>query len=229
VQNVSTTTFNVGDLQLSCTADPASQSTPAGFTVNSNAAVAPNESYAFNPATDTIMFRDGNWQGFCRLTIQNQTTPPKQFITMAQIRYPDNNNASTYEALRADGTNKQVYFPVIQKRLSNGAATAIVVQNLSSSIAYTPFAYKADVNLCPGFTDVTVTFPIPAGQSVNHNHRIAGLGGAQGDRGYHGLPDGWCGSLRVTADQPIDGFGQITNYANASGDSIMAYNAITHP
>jgi hypothetical protein len=32
------------------------------------------------------------------------------------------------------------------------------------------------------------------------------------------------------ADQPIDGFGQITNiYTYASGDTIQAYNALTRP
>lgn len=226
VQNVSSVAFGVGELLLICTADAGSGL--SNFTTYNTVSVNPNESYAFNPATDTASFPISEWQGFCRLILQNQANGPKQFVTMAQIRYPANYNASAYEALRADGINKQAYFPVIQKRLPDGSATAIVVQNLSSLTANTQFQYKASPS-CPGFSDVIVTYPIPAGQSVTHNHRLVGLGGNPNTPGYHGLPDGWCGSLRVISDQPIDGFGQITNVFNTSGDWIMAYNAITHP
>ena len=145
---------------------------------------------------------------------------------MAQIRYPANYNASAYEAIRIESIDKQVFFPVVQKRLMDGAATSIVVQNLSTtSTASVTFYYKAS---CYGFSDVAVgPYTIPVGGSINHNHRLSGPGSGTGQ---HNLPDGWCGSLKVvSSNQAIDGFGQITNITTYSGDTIMAYNAVTRP
>jgi hypothetical protein len=211
-----------GLMVLNCTAAPGSGFN--NFIVSNPVVVNDNASYAFNPVTDYALFPVDGWLGSCRLTVPSN----RKMLALAQIRYPQNYNASFYEALRAEGADKKVLFPTVQKRLLDGSATAITVQNLSPTASTTvTFYYRANPAACPGSADVTKNFTIPAGESIFHNHRQAGLGSGTGE---HGLPDGWCGSLRVeSSNQPIDGFAQLTNYLNNSGDSIMAHNAVTRP
>jgi hypothetical protein len=214
------TSINVGEMALICTAEAGSGY--SNFTVSNLVSVSDNASYSFNPATDTASFPVDGWYGACRLTVPSA----KKVIVLAQIRYPADYNASTYEALRAENIDQKVFFPNIQKRVMGGAATAIVIQNLNTTTtASVTFYYKAS---CYGFTDVTVgPYTIPAGGSINHNHRLSGPGSGTGQ---HNLPDGWCGSLRVvSSNQPIDGFGQITNIDSYAGDTIMAYSGVTRP
>ncbi len=224
VQNVSGETIPAGGVFLYCLAAPDS-----GFndlTVINPQPLSNNTSYSFNPVVDTVNF-PSEWYGSCQLgTIRN-------VVVLAQIRYPGSLNpptyyylASGYDAIQAWGNNRQVFFPVVQKRLADGSATSIIVQNLSTtSTAWVTFYYKAE---CIGFSDVTVgPYPIPAGSSINHNHRMPGSGSGSGQ---HNLPDRWCGSLQViSSDQPIEGFGQLTNINNTNGDTIMAHDAIARP
>jgi hypothetical protein len=226
VQNVSGTTIPANGIVLSCLAAPGSGF--SNLTVSNPQALGNNTAYSFNPVVDTTNFPTG-WYGSCRVSASHNV------VVLTQIRYPGNLNSSTYyylasgyEAIRASGTNRQAFLPVIQKRLSDGSATSVVVQNLNtSSAAQVTFYYKAS-SACGGCGDVTVgPYTIPAGDSINHNHRLEGLGSGSG---YHGLPDGWFGSLRVvSSNQPIDGFAQLTNIYNTSGDTIMAHNAGTRP
>ena len=161
------------------------------------------------------------WLGAC------QITSGYNVIALAQIRYPAGQNASAYQAIPGNGSSKTLFFPVIEKRLTDGSATGILVQNLSqSSSTGLTFYYKAS---CPGYSDVTVgPYWIGPGESLDHNHRVTGYGTGTGQ---HNLPDGWCGSLKVvSSNEAIAGFGQLTNYLYyTSGDTIMAYNAVAFP
>jgi hypothetical protein len=57
------------------------------------------------------------------------------------------------------------------------------------------------------------------------NHRLS-----SGPNSEVALPDGWVGSLQiVSASQPINGFVQLTNYINTTGDTFMAHDVFTQP
>lgn len=223
VQNLSGNgiTLQPHDLVLTCKAAPLSGY--SDFNAYNTSPINDNATYSFNPVTDTGSFPVTGWYGSCRLQTNN---PAKQFIVMAQIRYPANQKAAAYEAIRAGGTDYQAFFPTIKKRVTAGeagtVATSVFVQNLGNSPATAYFYYASH---CPGFNNIPgFTETIPVGQSVNHNHRLQSTLAQQ-------MPDGWCGSLRVVANQPIDGFAQVTTLEEPSGDgdTIMAYNAMTHP
>jgi adenosylcobinamide amidohydrolase len=225
VQNLSGQTIPVNGITLYCLAAPGVL--PSTLTVNNTTEVVNYASYGgFNPATDTNNF-PAEWYGSCRVQSSYNV------ITLVQIRYPGTYNnsqhyyqASAYEAIRGGGVARHVSFPLIQKRLSDGSATSVTIQNLSTTSAATITFYYAPS--CVGYSSVTVgPYTIPAGASINHNHREAGYGSGTG---YHGLPDGWCGSLTVvSADQPIDGFAQLTDIDTLYADTIMAHNATTWP
>lgn len=217
VQNLTgnNTTISTGQMVLSCKAAPGW----TDFAVSNPSPVSDNASYSFNPATDLTLFPPSmtGWWGSCKLTVPND----KKVLVLAQIRYPANKNASAYEASRAANSDRQLFFPVIKQRLGDGSATAVTIQNLNSSaVVSATFYYKGEPALCAGSGDVTVSDSIPPDSNLVHNHRLPNWF----------LPDGWCGSLRVVSNQPIDGFGQITNINTyASGDTIQAYSALSRP
>jgi len=219
VQNLTgdNTTISAGQMVLACKA--ATGSGLLDFTRTNLAAVADNGAYSFNPVTDLTTFPAWmtDWYSSCKLTVPND----RMVIVLAQIRYPANKNASAYAASCTDGSDRHLFFPVIKQRLGDGSATAVTIQNLNSSaVASVTFYYKGEPGLCAGSGDVTITDSIPPDSNLVHNHRLPNWF----------LPDGWCGSLRVASNQPIDGFGQITNINTyASGDTIHAYNALPRP
>jgi len=228
VQNLSGGTLNPGDLDVECTTNTSPPSSPATFTMSNSIAVANNESYSFNPVTDLSI--PSNWQGSCRITATGNV------VAFVQMRLVATANAAAYEAIRADGTDKRVFVPLAAKRLANGFATAVTIQNLSSSSqANVTFVYTTSPETLAKYpsTPATITvgpYPIAAGGSLVHNHRLTGNGSATGPYGIHNLPDDWQGSLVVTsADQPIHGFVQLTYYTAQSGDTFMAHDAFTQP
>lgn len=229
IQNLSdnSTTFGPGELRMDCIPIPTIPFT--NFTVYNSTAVSVFNTYAFNPVTDYTLFPNSltGWQGSCKLSIVNQTTPKtKYFVVMAQIRYPANQNASAYDAIRTDAGSTRVFYPIIQKRLGDGSATAAVVQNLGSIAATVTFTYTP-ASICSN-SIVTFSTYIGPGQSLIQNQRVDAQPGTPPD---DHLPVGWCGSLTVqsTNGQPIDGFGQITNMNNPTYDAIMSYNAVSGP
>ncbi|MCX6049620.1 MAG: hypothetical protein NT075_31355 [Chloroflexi bacterium] len=71
---------------------------------------------------------------------------------------------------------------------------------------------------------------IAGNTSVTHNHRLTDPNTTNCPLVNATMGDGWQGSLVVTSsDQPIDGFIQLTNTNNPSGDTFMAHNANTWP
>lgn len=223
-QNLSGSTIAAGAVTLACTKDPAS---PGAGTLNvPNASSVPNNAaYYFNPVTDSTNFPSG-WYGSCRLTSSSGNVVA--FVQMRQIG-TDNNGA--YEAINAGGTDTKVLVPLVSKRLTNGFATVANVQNLNNSTAANAtFTYVPSAEYIAGGGSpsniVVGPYQIPAGGSVQHNHRLPGAGSGTGQ---HNLPDRWYGTLTVTADQPINGIVQLTNIIAQPGDTFMVHNAFTLP
>lgn len=216
VQNLSGGSFAVGAIQMSCTKDPASGGTD--FNVSNTTTVAANESYFFNPVTDVSL--QANWFGACKITT------PGNVVAFVQMRQPGvSANSAAYEAINGNGTNTKVIVPLAAKILSNGFATPITIQNLSSStVATVTLTYTPSPSYSGSQSPVVVTgVSIPAGGSLIRNLRLAS--------GEPTLPNGWFGSLTVqsTNGQPLDGFVQLTTLGATSGDTLMAHGVFTAP
>jgi hypothetical protein len=150
-----------------------------------------------------------------------------------------NIGSAAYEGIRAGGTDRVMFVPLVAKRLPNGFASVVAIQNLSTSNTanVTLYYVPATNGACPvsscdrdsdGDVDVNDTITvsgltIPANSSIQRNHRIP-----SGTDSEPTLPDNWEGALRVeSADQPIDGYAQLTYYINVSGDQFMAHRVFT--
>lgn len=137
------------------------------------------------------------------------------------MRYTGSSNAAAHEALPLNGGHRSLVFPLIQKRLGGGQATAVTVQNLSdanASITYWYFDVSGNVSASDDCT-------LGPRQSFTHNHRLDPV--ATENCPMSNLPNGWTGSLVVASNnQAIDGFIQLTNVNNPAGDTFMAHNAL---
>lgn len=226
VQNLGSQ-INTGRLQLSCKVGSGSSGTD--FTKTNTSAIPTNGAYYFNPAPDDSGYQT-NWYGSCRVkALDNQNV-----VTFVQMRVPPpavsgsgftTNMAAAYEGMPTDGGKLRVSFPYIQKVKFSGSttylgglATGVTIQNLSTtSTANVTFTYyNAD-----GSVRVTKNCTVAADKQLIHNHRLISEGTCAPD-----LPSEWVGSLVVTSDQPIDGFNQITDTSNPSGDHFMAHNGL---
>jgi len=225
VQNLSGGTIGTGAIVLNCVKDAAAPG-PSTLTVPNASPVPNNGSYNFNPVVDTVNFPAG-WYGACRVTSAGNV------VAIVQMRYvgTPNSNAAAYEAMNASSTDKKVLVPLVAKRLANGFATVVTIQNLStSSDAHVTLTYVPSPDyVASGGSSANIVvgpFTIPAGGSLLRNHRIT-----SGSAAETSMPDGWYGSLTaVSSDQPIHGFVQLTNYLpDTPGDTFMAHNAFTQP
>ncbi len=210
VQNLSGGTMNAGDISLACTGDAANTATPADFTIQNTSAVVNNGAYAFNPVSDTTNFPTG-WFGSCKVTTSGNS------VAFVQLRFVGTDNAAAYEALDGNGTQTEILIPLIAKRLGNGFATALTIQNLNDSAAATvDITYNATTG-----SDVSLTGQsISAGGSLINNHRVGtGVSG-----GVDAMADGFIGTALITSDQPIAAFVQLTNINSSTGDTFMAHN-----
>lgn len=213
-------------LQLNCIKDPLSGGVST-FPLYNAISIATSGTFTFNPVTD--MSIPNNWYGACRVKTSNGAN----IVAIVQMRNtdcagctpPNKANAAAYEAMPANSQARTLAFPVIQKRLTDGSATVITVQNLNKDVpANVIFRYSQQGCTDPSCYSSVGPYSIPAGGSIAHNHRLAGSGSGTGQ---HNLPDGWTGTLIVySLDQPIGGFAQLTNINNPSGDTTMAHNAI---
>lgn len=219
VQNLSGGTLAAGSIELSCTPDPASTGSSA-FTKTNAAEVVNSGSTFFNPVTDTSI--PATWFGSCKVTA------PGNVVAFVQLRTPNApDNASAYEAIASSGSETTLQVPLIAKRLGNGFATALTVQNKNEGAGATVnFTYVPSPDyIAAGGSSSNITVnsvSIPAGGSVIHNHRVTSGAGSVTD-----IPDGWFGTVVVTGDQPLGGFVQLTNINTPAGDTSMAHNAFT--
>lgn len=225
VQNVSGSQIAINGLSLICT--PATSGLQP-FTKTNLTPIDPNQAYYFNPVSDFSI--PGNWYGSCRIAAS------ASIVSFVQMRFTTGPvNAAAYEAVKIVGTDKVVVFPLIAKRLfPDGLATAATIQNLSSAQANVTLMYYGAHSsvVLPNCTNTQNfgpwSFTIPGNYgSLIRNHRLSASGLPEEETG---LPNNWCGSLIViSSNQPIDGFVQLTNYYNPTGDAFLAHNVITRP
>jgi hypothetical protein len=222
VQNLSASTIPVGGVEVACTPDESLDMDP--FTMENGTAIGDSASYFFNPVTDMTI--PAGFYGACVIE------SPADIVAFVQMRFVSACEAAAYEAIPGGGVEKTVSVsPLVAKRLANGFATAVTVQNLSETaaatvdITYTPAPEYVDAG--GSATPLVLTdLVIPAGGSLIQNHRILSGPGA-----VPAMPEGWYGTMLVESeDQPINGFVQLTylrgvNPALPGGDSFMAHRA----
>lgn len=214
VQNLSGSTLAAGAIQMNC---KSSISTPAAITMSNTTAVSNNQTYAFNPVTDTTI--PGNWSGSC---IINSTG---NVVAIATLRTPGlRDDAAAYEAFNIDqSTDTTVVFPLMSKRQANGFATVATIQNLDSTTeAEVKLTYTPGSTYTGSQSPIEFTATIPPGGNLLQNLRFNEV---------PQIPDGWFGTLVVksTNGRPLVGFVQLTNILGLAGDTTMANNAFTLP
>ena len=234
VQNLSGGTIAVGNMSLDCVKDPNSPD-PASFSATNGTAVLNTASYNFNSYTGGATFPTG-WYGSC------QVTAPGDVVAFVQLRYIAagiNKGAAAYEAIPAGGLDTTAFIPLIAKRLGNGFASVVTIQNLTAdpalvTLTYTPSPTECPVDLCDINDDEVVDeldaivvedLPIGPNGSIMRNHRVPS--GATNSE--PAMPDSWVGSLKVTSNKAINGFVQLTYYKNISGDTFMSHGVFTQP
>ena len=213
VQNLSGGAIPVGGINVVCTKDPTSPG-QATFNLSNTAAVNNNATYFFNPVTDQTI--PAEWYGSCRISTGTYDT-----VAFVQMRVVNGAQAGAYEAIKADGTKKKVVVPLYAKRLDNGFASVVTIQNLSTTAAANvTLQYVGATGLPAGCTQ-TLTAQIAPSGSLQQNHRIA-----SGAQSVPSLPANCFGTIVVTsADQPIDGIVQLTDYKGLAGDTFQVHNA----
>jgi len=223
VQNLSGGTIAANGVTVTCTPDAASPGST--FTMKNSSAIVDTAAYYFNPVVDTSI--SALFYGSCVVEASADV------VVFVQMRFVDTGEAAAYEAIKAGGTDTKVIIPLVAKRLGNGFATAVTIQNLSTSAkAHVDLTYNPApeyVSAGGSATAIQVTNQeIAIGGSLIHNHRITSGAGS-----VTALPDGWYGTLVVeSSDRPIAAFVQLTflrsiNSGLASGDSFMAHNGFT--
>jgi hypothetical protein len=221
VQNLSGGDIPIDGVTVDCTPDPGLAGGTA-FSMTNDTAIGDSASYFFNPVTD--MSIPAAWYGAC--TVDSGSYDVVAFVQMRFVvaQGAAQEEAASYEAIPGDSTDMNVSIPLVSKRLGNGFATAVTIQNLSAVTATVDIDYACGADPCP-VGNATYSYPdqeIAPGGSLIHNHRVAGLA----------MPDGWYGTMTVTGDQAIHAFVQLTflrnvNPALPGGDNYMAHNAFT--
>lgn len=216
IQNLSSATIAKDEIVLTCIKDPGS-SGPNNLTISNDVAIANRGAYYFNTLIDTSRF-PSNWFGSCKVT----SSGGKKIVVTVQQRLVASANQAMFEAIPGSSTAKVVFIPLIAKRLSNGFATPVVIQNLGSSDALVELKFTAGEGSTVSYAYDVV---IPAEAALQLNFRLASTESPR-------MPDGWVGSLRVTSKgstpQPIHAYVQNTFLSmttSPNGDQFMAYRA----
>ena len=207
IQNLSGTTIPVDDLTLFCTKDASVPGAPT-ITLHNHTAIDNNDAYTFNTLTDTTRFPDAGWQGSCKIS----SATGKDTVVLIMYRYVANSQQAAYGAVPGSLTSTNVSIPLVAKRLANGYANVVTVQNLSSSTANVTITYTPTGG---GTPIVRTGLTIGAGESLIRNFRLSPTELPE-------IGDGWEGSMSVSSDQPIAAYVANT-YLNPSGDQFMAY------
>lgn len=221
VQNLSGSTIPAGGIVVDCYPDPACP--VAAFSMTNASEVLHTASTFFNPVTDHTI-PEGFW-GAAVVT----TAPAADVVVFVQMRVMVGwvtDEAGAYEAFSLDSTDTTVIVPLVAKRLGNGFATVVTIQNSGESTATTTLTYTPSSEYSGSQTPLV--FPdeeIGPRRSLMENHRLSAT---------RGLPDGWYGTLTVTSDQPINAFVQLTRLSSIDpntpdGDNLMTHSAFTQP
>lgn len=217
VQNLSGGSIPANGITVTCTKDPTSPGDNT-ITMRNPAALGNTASVVFNPVTDQTI--PALWYGACRIDSGDKDT-----VAFVQMRTIGTDQAGAYEGINGNGTAKKVVVPLWAKRLTNGFASVVTIQNLSTTApANVTLAYKGGDGAPAGCTR-TLTKSIPAGGSVLQNHRLP-----SGANSVPELADGCFGTLVITSDAngpAIDAFVQLTDISGLAGDTFQAHNAFT--
>ncbi len=237
VQNIGGAEIAAGALAMHCTTIWGNTPTELDFT--NPTAIATDGSYSFNPIGDAQLYPVA-WAGTCEVEAAGAT-----LAAIVQMRYYNSPSgvigASAYEAVRAGGTDRVMFVPLVAKVLPNGFASVVGIRNLGASATTLRLVYIPATNgNCPvstcdinhdGVVDAADTIiidglVIPGGSSLQRNHRLGT--GTSSPEAENALPNNWEGSLRIeSSSQPIDGYVQLTYYKNVSGDQFMAHRVFT--
>ena len=225
VQNLSGAAIPAGGVVVTCTPDPQCPITDP-FTMTNTTDIGDTAAYYFNPVTDMTIP-----EGFYGSCVVEASADVVSFV---QMRFIDTGEAAAYEGIKGGSTDTKVIVPLVAKRLGNGFATAVTIQNLNTTVTatvdltYTPSPEYVAGGGSPDVIQIN-DVQIGPGESLIQNHRITAGPGAVPE-----LPEGWYGTLVVESDQPIHAFVQLTflrdiNPALPSGDLFMAHIAFTQP
>jgi hypothetical protein len=218
VQNASPWGIPAGRLKLIC--KRLGGVDPATFTITNPNAVPTKGLYIFDPRNDSRFpsVGLGVWYGSC--VIESDV-----YATRVVVQMFSGLQTAAYEATPSSSTAKTNVVPLYARRLANGFATPVTVQNLSNSAtANIEFVYKGASGTQASCTK-TITAQIPPGGNLIHNHRRP-----DGETdSVPQIPVGCYGSLVIrSSDQPITTLMQLTNYLDeTTGDWLMAHNAFS--
>ncbi|MCX6049673.1 MAG: C39 family peptidase [Chloroflexi bacterium] len=234
VQNLSAQTLLAGQLTLACAAG-AGSGAPATLSSTNPSPIAPNGWGVFNPVVGGTNAWPLNWFGACTVStpaplndayivVQVQQRTVAVALDNGTTYGVNNPNAGTYEAIPTGQGSRRLLFPVAQKLLTGGNATAVSLINLSSTQANLTLHYEGSSSCSSA--DIIVNKTIPANGQLIRNLR---LNNSSDPNNENAVPVGWCGFLWVESDQPIGGYAQLTNVNNPSDDSLSVHNAIVQP
>ena len=244
VQNVSGAAINASSLTLDC----ISAGTGSSFTKTGTNTVIPDKGiYAFNPVTDFVMFPSSmtGWTASCRV-FAVEASVPRAVVVTSQIRTTSGNTrlsggfegfprfGEAYNVPYSDRLSSRVsYIPLAYKRLSDGAASSIMIQNQSNlNVAHVSVYYQGGPQglaaACTQTGSYIINHVIGAGGSLFRNLRL--VQGSSSPDAENNIPEGWCGSITVTSkDQPIQVLSQLTNLNISTGDTMMVNNTTSVP
>jgi len=129
VQNLSGAAIPAGGVVVTCTPDPACSITDP-FTMTNTTDIGDTAAYYFNPVTDMTIP-----EGFYGSCVVEASADVVSFV---QMRFIDTGEAAAYEAIRSGGAATTLLVaPLVAKRLGNGFATAVTIQNLNTTVTAT--------------------------------------------------------------------------------------------
>ncbi|MEM2588026.1 MAG: hypothetical protein QXV23_06990, partial [Candidatus Bathyarchaeia archaeon] len=133
IQNVSGTTIPPGGIVITCTKNALSGG-PNTINISNTQSIGHAASFFVNPVIDTTL--PTNWYGSCRISALADV------VAFVQMRVIGTDRAAAYEAIPGGSIDRKVLIPLAAKRLANGFATVINIQNLSANAsAHVTFTY----------------------------------------------------------------------------------------
>ncbi len=221
IQNMTSTPIAAGSIAVECT----DQSATDVFTIHNPNDIPASGAFYVNPVTDFSL--PSNWYGSC---VINPGSVFNDLAVLIQQRRPGaSDDTAAYQAtvfrdIAGPSGSQSTLVPLIAKRLANGFATAVTIQDLYNDLDIDDNPIPATINLryIPegGGTPIDVgPFTVASNGILIRNHRLGGTG----PQVEEALPDGWVGSLLITSDQAFTGYVQLSNINALPGDSLMAH------
>lgn len=206
IQNLSGATIPANDLTLTCIRDVNTVG-PDTLSLKNTADIANYSTFAFNTLTDTTNF-PANWQGSCDLT----SATGKDTAVLIMYRWVKNAEQAAYSAVPSNLVSTKVTVPLVAKRLPNGYANTVTIQNMDDTEATLVIHYIPSGGGTP-IERLGIT--IDPNASHIFNFRLSATESAY-------ISDGWEGSMVIESDTNISAYVSNT-YLIPTGDQFMAY------